>query len=126
MATMTIRLPGSKHKGLKKLAPGLSLNKLYEEWSTMALAEFDAECQFRIALQRLRLFSPKPHRDVASLRRDHCSAPAALCVHDHRLFFLSTYQRRQSTAAGRVGGIHHWSGPLRSSLHGRIDGHRSA
>ena len=47
---MTIRLADNKHKRLKKLADqrGLSLNKLFEEWSTMALAEFDAESRFRI------------------------------------------------------------------------------
>lgn len=50
MATMTIRLPDDKHERLKHLAEqrGLSLNKLIEEWSTVALAEFDAENRFRL------------------------------------------------------------------------------
>jgi HicB family len=50
MATMTIRLPDSKHERLKKLAEqrGVSLNKLFEEWSTVALTEFDAETRFRL------------------------------------------------------------------------------
>jgi hypothetical protein len=50
MATMTIRLPDDKHARLKNLAEqrGLSLNKLIEEWSTVALTEFDAETRFRI------------------------------------------------------------------------------
>lgn len=50
MATMTIRLPDNKHERLKKLAEqrGVSLNKLFEEWSTMALSEFDAETRFRL------------------------------------------------------------------------------
>jgi hypothetical protein len=50
MATMTIRLPDGKHERLKKLAEqrGLSLNKLIEEWSTVALTEFDAETRFRL------------------------------------------------------------------------------
>ena len=50
MATMTIRLPDDKHERLKQLAEqrGLSLNKLIEEWSTMALSEFDAEMRFRL------------------------------------------------------------------------------
>jgi predicted transcriptional regulator len=50
MATMTIRLPNDKHERLKHLAEqrGLSLNKLIEEWSTMALTEFDAETRFRL------------------------------------------------------------------------------
>jgi predicted DNA-binding protein len=50
MATMTIRLPDEKHERLKHLAEqrGLSLNKLIEEWSTVALTEFDAETRFRL------------------------------------------------------------------------------
>jgi hypothetical protein len=50
MATMTIRLPDSKHERLKRLADqrGVSLNKLFEEWSTVALTEFDAETRFRL------------------------------------------------------------------------------
>lgn len=50
MATMTIRLPNDKHERLKLLADqrGLSLNKLIEEWSTIALTEFDAETRFRL------------------------------------------------------------------------------
>lgn len=54
MATMTIRLPDDKHDRLKQLAQrrGLSLNKLIEEWSTVALAEFDSECRFRVLASR--------------------------------------------------------------------------
>ena len=50
MATMTIRLPDAKHDRLKQLAKqrGISLNKLFEEWSTIALTEHDAETRFRI------------------------------------------------------------------------------
>ena len=50
MATMTIRLPDDKHERLKLLADqrGVSLNKLIEEWSTIALTEFDAETRFRL------------------------------------------------------------------------------
>lgn len=50
MATMTIRLPDNKHERLKRLAEerGVSLNKLFEEWSTMAISEFDAETRFRL------------------------------------------------------------------------------
>jgi predicted transcriptional regulator len=48
MATMTIRVPDAKHERLKKLAQrqGLSLNKLFEEWSNIAIAQFDAEARF--------------------------------------------------------------------------------
>jgi len=48
MATMTIRLPDSKHERLRRLAEshGVSLNKLVDEWASMALAQFDAETRF--------------------------------------------------------------------------------
>ncbi|MDV2994717.1 MAG: hypothetical protein N4J56_004371 [Chroococcidiopsis sp. SAG 2025] len=49
MATLTIRLPDDKHDRLKELAKrrNISVNKLIEELSTIALAEFDAETRFR-------------------------------------------------------------------------------
>jgi len=49
MATLTIRLPAEKHERLRQLAErrNLSMNKLIEELSTVALAEFDAETRFR-------------------------------------------------------------------------------
>ncbi len=48
MATLTIRLPDDKHERLKELARrrNMSVNKLIEELSTIALAEFDAETRF--------------------------------------------------------------------------------
>ena len=48
MATMTIRLPEAKHERLRLLAErnGVSLNKLVDEWASMALAQFDAEPRF--------------------------------------------------------------------------------
>ncbi|BAY42557.1 hypothetical protein NIES4073_27270 [Kalymmatonema gypsitolerans NIES-4073] len=49
MATLTIRLPDDKHNRLKELAQtkGISVNKLIEELSTIALAEFDANTRFK-------------------------------------------------------------------------------
>lgn len=49
MGTLTIRLPDDKHARLKELAKsrGVSLNKLIEEFSTVALTEFDAENRFK-------------------------------------------------------------------------------
>lgn len=49
MATLTIRLPDDKHNRLKELAQakGVSVNKLIEELSTIALAEFDAYTRFK-------------------------------------------------------------------------------
>ncbi len=49
MATLTVRLPDDKHERLKALAAHkkISVNKLVEELSTQALAEFDSEIRFR-------------------------------------------------------------------------------
>jgi predicted transcriptional regulator len=49
MGTLTIRLPDDKHERLKELAKRrkISVNKLIEELSSVALAEFDAETRFR-------------------------------------------------------------------------------
>jgi plasmid stability protein len=49
MATLTIRLPDDKHARLKELASskGISINKLVEELSTIALTEFDAFTRFK-------------------------------------------------------------------------------
>ena len=54
MSTLTIRLPDNQHERLKTLASerGVSLNKLFEEFSTKALAEFDTENRFRIRAAR--------------------------------------------------------------------------
>ena len=48
MGTLTIRLPDDKHARLKRLAEsrGISLNKLFEEFSTQAIAESDAYTRF--------------------------------------------------------------------------------
>ena len=54
MVTMTIRLPDTKHTRLRLLAErqGISLNKLVEEWASVALAQFDAETRFRVRAAR--------------------------------------------------------------------------
>ena len=54
MATMTIRIPDDKHDRLKALARhrNVSVNKLIEELSTRALAEFDSEVRFRALAAR--------------------------------------------------------------------------
>ena len=54
MATMTIRIPDDKHSRLKALARyrHISVNKLVEELSTQALAEFDSEVRFRALAAR--------------------------------------------------------------------------
>jgi len=49
MGTLTIRLPDDRHLRLKELAKyrKISVNKLMEELSTIALAEFDSETRFK-------------------------------------------------------------------------------
>ena len=49
MATLTIRLSDEKHERLRQLAEQrkISMNKLIDELSTIALADFDAETRFR-------------------------------------------------------------------------------
>ncbi len=54
MSTLTIRLPDDKHERLKALAKRrhMSVNKLIEELSTQALAEYDMENRFRLLAAR--------------------------------------------------------------------------
>ena len=49
MATVTIRMSDEKHYRLKALAQRkkISINKLFDQLSTQALAEFDSEVHFR-------------------------------------------------------------------------------
>lgn len=58
MATLTVRLSDEKHARLRQLAERrkISVNKLIDELSTVALAEFDAETRFRV---RAALGSPE-------------------------------------------------------------------
>ena len=54
MTTLTIRIPEAKHNRLRRLAEsrGLSLNKLIDEFATVALAQHDAETRFRAMAAR--------------------------------------------------------------------------
>jgi hypothetical protein len=54
MSTMTIRIPNDRHERLRQLAKyrGISVNKLVEEFSTIGLAQFDAELRFRSLASR--------------------------------------------------------------------------
>ena len=56
MSTLTIRLPATKHQRLKDFARarGVSLNKLVEEWATVALAQLAAENHYRLRATRGR------------------------------------------------------------------------
>lgn len=50
MGVITVRLPDDTHQRVKVLAASrkTSVNKLYEEFTIMALAEFDAENRFKV------------------------------------------------------------------------------
>ena len=63
MGTLTVQLPDDKHNRLKSLAAHrkVSLNKLMEELSTQALAEFDSEVRF---LAFAALGSPQKGMDL--------------------------------------------------------------
>jgi len=54
MSVLTIRAPDAKHQRLKHLAKahGISVNKLLEELSTVALAQHDTEMRFRVLAAR--------------------------------------------------------------------------
>ena len=50
MSTITLRITDSKHDRLKQYAKeqGVSLNKLFDEFATVALAQFDAKTRFTL------------------------------------------------------------------------------
>ena len=54
MSTLTVRLSNDTHKRLKELARyrGVSINKLTEEFSTIAITQHDAETRFRALATR--------------------------------------------------------------------------
>ncbi len=72
MSTLTIRLPDAKHERLKTLASsrGVSVNKLVEEWATVALTQHDSENRYRLRAQRGR-----PERGLALLDEFDRRAP---------------------------------------------------
>jgi hypothetical protein len=54
MSTLTIRMAENKHARLRHLAKarGVSINRLFDELATLALAEFDSETRFRTMAAR--------------------------------------------------------------------------
>jgi len=54
MSTITLRIPDSKHERLKQFAAdqGISLNKLFDEFATVALAQFDAKTRFTLSASK--------------------------------------------------------------------------
>ena len=57
MSTVTLRFPDDKHMRLKSLAASrqISLNKLLDEFATIALANFDARSSFEARATRLEV-----------------------------------------------------------------------
>jgi len=54
MSVLTIRIPENRHERLRSLARarGMSVNKLMEELSTIALAQHDVEVRFKALAAR--------------------------------------------------------------------------
>ncbi len=48
MSTLTLRIPDSKYERLKNYAKSkeISLNKLFDEFATIALTQYDAKVRF--------------------------------------------------------------------------------
>ncbi len=48
MSTLTLRIPDTKYERLKKYAKSkdISLNKLFDEFATIALTQYDAKTRF--------------------------------------------------------------------------------
>jgi hypothetical protein len=84
MATLTIRMPEDRVERLKILARSrnLSVNKMFEEWASMAIAEFDAKASFMARAAR-----GSRERGLAAIReldrRDSVAPPTSYGFHDH-------------------------------------------
>ncbi len=50
MSTLTLRITDSKYERLKNYAKSkeISLNKLFDEFATIALTQFDAQTRFKL------------------------------------------------------------------------------
>ena len=85
MATLTIRMPDEKAQRLKVLARarGVSVNKLFEEWTTMGIAEFDSQARFMARAARgsrergLAMLQELDNRD-----REGCPGGSSYGLHD--------------------------------------------
>lgn len=83
MHQFTIRMPEDRVNRLKELAKnrGISLNKMIEEWATMAIAEFDAHASFMARAAR-----GSRERGLAALaeldRRDTAPGHTGYSLHD--------------------------------------------
>lgn len=73
MSVLTLRIPDEKHERLRRLAEsrGMSMNRLVDEWATVALTQFDAETRFRSLAARgnaTRGLNLLDHADAAERR----------------------------------------------------------
>lgn len=50
MSTLTLRIPDAKYERLKNYAKSkeISLNKLFDEFATIALTQYDAQVRFKM------------------------------------------------------------------------------
>lgn len=83
MYQFTVRMPEDRMDRLKELAKsrGISINKMVEEWATMAIAEFDAHASFMARAAR-----GSRARGLAALaeldRRDNAPEYAGYSLHE--------------------------------------------
>ena len=54
MSTLTLRIPDSKYERLKRYAKSkeISLNKLFDEFATIALTQYDTQTRFELMASR--------------------------------------------------------------------------
>ncbi|HHD79619.1 MAG TPA: toxin-antitoxin system HicB family antitoxin [Epsilonproteobacteria bacterium] len=54
MSTLTLRIPDTKYERLKNYAKNkdISLNKLFDEFATIALTQYDAKVRFDIMKEK--------------------------------------------------------------------------
>jgi len=54
MSTLTLRIPDTKYERLKNYAKSkeISLNKLFDEFATIALTQFDAKTRFELMVSK--------------------------------------------------------------------------
>jgi len=73
MGTITLRLPDDLHQGIKFLAAQrkMSINKLYEELSSVLLRGYDAEMRFR---KRVADGDPKKGLEILDKLEKHYMA----------------------------------------------------
>ena len=92
MSTLTVRLSNDTHKGLKELARYrcVSVNKLMEEFSTIAITQHDAETRFRTLAasarknqgryDKCRINQMKVHQNLTRIRKSTVSSGSCVLI----------------------------------------------